>query len=238
MSIWNVNILTLFPEMFPGPLGHSVIGKALKSGLWSLQTTNIRDFATDKHKTVDESPFGGGPGMVMKPNVLNDALDAANAGKEPLEIYLSPRGVPFTQALAHKLVETPNVTLLCGRYEGVDERVLVKRKMLEVSLGDYVLSGGEVAAMVLIEAVVRLIPGVMGGEESATDESFQNGLLEYPQYTKPRVWQGLEVPEVLLEGHHQKINTWRQEQSKSLTRARRPDLWERYMKSTVKNPIF
>lgn len=228
MSLWHANILTLFPEMFPGTLGHSVIGKALVAGVWSLKTINIRDFAMDKHRTVDEPPFGGGPGMVMRPDVVNDALGSVSLPEDGVEIYLSPRGVPLTQGLVEQLAASPGITLLCGRYEGVDERVLVKRKMLEVSLGDYVLSGGEVAAMVLIESVVRLIPGVMGAHESGLDETFQNGLLEYPQYTKPRTWEGLDVPEVLLEGHHQKINAWRHAQSEALTKTRRPDLWERY----------
>jgi len=235
MKIWHANVLTLFPEMFPGTLGHSVIGKALKVGLWGLTTINIRDFAQDKHKTVDEPPYGGGPGMVMRPDVLNEALETASLREGALEIYLSPRGMPLTQDLVERLASSSSVTLLCGRYEGVDERLLVKRNMLEISLGDYVLSGGEVAAMVLIEAIVRLLPGVMGHKASGADESFQNGLLEYPQYTKPRLFQDLEVPEVLLEGHHQKIKDWRQQQSEILTQTRRPDLWERYLEGHKKD---
>jgi len=216
------HILTLFPEMFPGSLGHSVIGRARDEGLWDLKTHQIRDFATDKHKTVDDTPFGGGAGMVMKPDVLDAALNSLPAGTH--KIYLSPRGAPFTQKRAQELAHMSSIAFLCGRYEGVDQRIIDHHKMEELSLGDFVLAGGEVAALAVIEAVVRLIPGVLGNADTHAEESFSEGLLEYPHYTRPAVWQGMAVPEVLLSGDHAKVRQWRHEQAQMLTKLRRPDL--------------
>jgi tRNA (guanine37-N1)-methyltransferase len=223
---WDVRVLTIFPEMFPGPLGESLAGKAAADGLWSLRTVNIRDFAPDRHGTVDDSPFGGGPGMVMRPDVVHDALESVGDAPGPV-IYLTPRGRPLDQALVRELARGPGMTVLCGRYEGVDERVLEAHAVLEVSLGDFVLSGGEPAAIALIDACVRLLPGVLGDEASLEEESFQAGLLEYPHYTRPAEWLGRPVPEVLLSGHHEKIRAWRREQAERVTRERRPDLWAR-----------
>jgi len=223
---WTATVLTLFPEMFPGPLGHSLAGKALQDGLWRLETVDIRDFARDKHRSVDDAPFGGGPGMVMRP----DVVDAAIAGTDapgPL-IYLSPRGRPLDQARVEALASGPGVRLLCGRFEGIDERVIEARAMEEVCLGDFVLSGGEPAAILLIDACVRLLPGVVGAAETLEEESFARGLLEYPHYTRPQSWQGRAVPEVLLSGHHEEIRRWREARAAEATRERRPDLWERY----------
>lgn len=224
----KVTVLTLFPEMFPGPLGQSLAGKALEAGIWALKTMDIRDFARDKHASVDDTPFGGGPGMVMRPDVLDAALAAAT---EPAEraIYLSPRGRLFDQEMAQRLSERKKVTLLCGRYEGVDERLLEARQLEEISLGDFVLSGGEPAAIAILDAVVRLLPGVLGAPEGLTEESFAAGLLEYPHYTRPADWQGRKVPEVLLSGHHENIRAWRRERAEAVTQARRPDLWARYV---------
>jgi len=235
--VWTAKVLTLFPEMFPGPLGHSLAGKALENGVWALESVDIRTFARDKHRSVDDAPFGGGAGMVMRPDVLDAALTATagppGAPGRGRAIYLSPRGRVLDQELVKELAATPVVTLLCGRYEGVDERVLDAHGLEEVSLGDFVLSGGEVAAMCLIDAVVRLLPGVMGNEATAGEESFERGLLEYPHYTRPSVWtdgQGVErsVPDVLLSGHHEKVRAWRLAEAERITRARRPDLWSRY----------
>ena len=223
---WDVRVLTIFPEMFPGPLGESLAGKAAADGLWSLRTVNIRDFAPDRHGTVDDSPFGGGPGMVMRPDVVHDALESVGGAPGPV-IYLTPRGRPLDQALVRELARGQGMTVLCGRYEGVDERVLEAHAVLEVSLGDFVLSGGEPAAIALIDACVRLLPGVLGDEASLEEESFQAGLLEYPHYTRPAEWLGRPVPEVLLSGHHEKIRAWRREQAERVTRERRPDLWAR-----------
>lgn len=223
---WDVRVLTLFPEMFPGPLGESLAGKALADGLWSLSTVNIRAFATDRHATVDDSPCGGGPGMVMRPDVVHAALDSVGDAAGPV-IYLTPRGRLLDQELVGELAQGPGMTVLCGRYEGVDERVLEEHAVTEVSLGDFVLSGGEPAAIALIDACVRLLPGVMGAEASLEEESFQSGLLEYPHYTRPAEWLGRRVPEVLLSGHHEKIRAWRREQAERITRERRPDLWAR-----------
>ncbi len=220
---WNASVLTLFPEVFPGPLGQSLAGRALERGIWSLAAENIRGFATDRHRTVDDTPFGGGAGMVMRPDVLDAAL-AAVADARPC-IYLTPRGVPLTQARVRELADGPGVVLLCGRYEGVDQRVIEARGLVEINIGDYVLSGGELPAMVLLDACVRLLPGVMGAAESADEESFAAGLLEYPHYTRPAEWQGRRVPEVLLSGHHAAIATWRRQQSERITRERRPELW-------------
>jgi tRNA (guanine37-N1)-methyltransferase len=223
---WDVRVLTLFPEMFPGPLGESLAGKALADGLWSLSAINIRDFATDKHGTVDDSPFGGGPGMVMRPDVIHAALESVAGAPGPV-IYLTPRGRLLDQEIVRGLARGAGMTVLCGRYEGVDERVLEANDVMEVSLGDFVLSGGEPAAIALIDACVRLLPGVMGAENSLEEESFQAGLLEYPHYTRPAEWLGRRVPDVLLSGHHEKISAWRREQAERVTRERRPDLWAR-----------
>ena len=230
-------VLTLFPEMFPGPLGYSLAGKALEDGIWALETVDIRDFARDKHRTVDDAPFGGGPGMVMRPDVVDAALAAAveripHASEAPL-IYLTPRGAPLNQARVKQLAAEPGVVLLCGRFEGVDERVLGARKMEEISLGDFLLSGGEPAALSLIDACVRLLSDVMGSEESLYEESFEDGLIEYPQFTRPQTWQGRTVPEVLTSGHHQKIKAWRRAQAEAITKERRPDLWARYKNATT-----
>ena len=241
---WTARVLTLFPEMFPGPLGLSLAGKALERGIWALDVLDIRDFARDKHRAVDDAPFGGGAGMVMRPDVLDAALVAAKAraskiaatkigadpGPDAPVIYLSPRGRLLDRALARELAQGPGATLLCGRYEGVDERVLEAHGVAEVSIGDYVLSGGEPAALVLMDAVVRLLPGVMGNQESPAEESFEQGQLEYPHYTRPAEWQGRQVPEVLISGHHEKVRKWRRAQAERITEERRPDLWARYLK--------
>ena len=225
--IWTATVMTLFPEMFPGPLGCSLAGKALSDGLWRLETVDIRGFARDKHRTVDDAPFGGGPGMVMRPDVLDRAIAEA-AGTGPV-IYLSPRGRLIDQARVKALAAGSGVTLLCGRYEGVDERLIEARGIEELSLGDFVLSGGEPAAIALIDACVRLLAGVVGDQATLAEESFEDGLLEYPHYTRPQTWEGRAVPEVLLSGHHDRIRQWRQEQRERVTRERRPDLWERWL---------
>ena len=230
---WTARVLTLFPGMFPGTLGESLAGTALKDGLWALETVDIRGFAGDKHATVDDAPFGGGPGMVMRPDVLGKAIDSARAAEAedtPL-IYLSPRGRRLDQQRVRDLSIGPGVTLVCGRFEGVDERVLVQRDVEEISLGDFVLSGGEPAALALIDAVVRLLPGVIGDKASAVEESFEFGLLEYPQYTRPREWEDQRVPEVLLSGDHEKIKAWRRNQAEAVTKERRDDLWQTYQRS-------
>jgi tRNA (guanine37-N1)-methyltransferase len=230
---WTARILTLFPEMFPGPLGQSLAGKALERGAWALEAIDIRTFATDKHRTVDDTPFGGGPGMVMRPDVVDAALDfAARDGLKPA-IYLTPRGRVLDQALVKELSAGPGAVLLCGRYEGLDERVIEARGLQEVSLGDFVLSGGEPAAIALIDAAVRLLPGVMGAEETLEEESFETGLLEYPHYTRPADWCGRAVPDVLMSGHHEKIRAWRKLQAERTTESRRPDLWAAYRKRTA-----
>jgi tRNA (guanine37-N1)-methyltransferase len=228
-SPWKAKVLTLFPEMFPGPLGLSLAGQGLEAGSWALEAVDIRDFAADKHRTVDDLPFGGGPGMVIRPDVVSEAIDAA-AGADPslALIYLTPRGCPLTQARVGELARGPGIVLLCGRYEGLDERVLDAHGLDEISLGDFVLSGGEAAAIAVIDACVRLLPGVVGAPESLIDESFENGLLEYPQYTRPREWRGRTVPEVLVSGDHEKVKAWRRHQAEAITRERRPDLWARY----------
>ena len=224
---WTAHVLTILPDMFPGPLGHSLAGRALERGLWRLSVSDIRGFATDRHRTVDDTPFGGGPGMVMRPDVVDAALAAAPA--ELPVFYLSPRGRTIEQALVRQLADGPGATLLCGRFEGVDQRVLDARNIVELSLGDFVLSGGEPAAITLIDACVRLLPGVMGEAESLAEESFADGLLEYPHYTRPAIWAGRAVPEVLASGHHEKIRAWRRAEAERLTRERRPDLWSRYV---------
>jgi tRNA (guanine37-N1)-methyltransferase len=231
---WTATVMTLFPEMFPGPLGCSLAGKALAEGLWRLETVDIRGFARDKHRSVDDAPFGGGPGMVMRPDVL-DRVIGEGAGPGPV-VYLSPRGRLVDQARIKALAGSPGVSLLCGRYEGVDERVIEARGVEELSLGDFVLSGGEPAAIALVDACVRLLPGVVGDRATLAEESFEDGLLEYPHYTRPQVWEGRAVPEVLLSGHHDRIRQWRQEQREKATRERRPDLWERRLASQGAEP--
>ncbi len=223
---WQATVLTIFPEMLPGPLAYSLAGKALEAGIWRLETVDIRDFAGDKHRSVDDAPFGGGPGMVMRPDVLDAAIEGAG-GVGPL-IHLSPRGRPLDQERVRELAMMPGVRLICGRFEGVDERVLEARAIEEVSLGDFVLSGGEPAAIALIDACVRLLPRVVGCAETLAEESFAAGLLEYPHYTRPQVWQGRAVPEVLVSGDHGRIRAWRQAEAERLTRERRPDLWRRH----------
>jgi tRNA (guanine37-N1)-methyltransferase len=220
-------VLTILPEMFPGPLGHSLAGRAEALGMWRLTVDDIRGFATDRHRSVDDTPFGGGPGMVMRPDVVDAALAASPAGLPAY--YLSPRGRTIDQALVRELAAGPGCTLLCGRFEGVDQRVLDARGLTELSLGDFVLSGGEPAAIALVDACVRLLPGVMGEAGSADEESFADDLLEYPHYTRPAVWAGRAVPEVLASGHHAKIRAWRRAEAERLTRERRPDLWNRYV---------
>ncbi|MFQ5622689.1 MAG: tRNA (guanosine(37)-N1)-methyltransferase TrmD [Paracoccaceae bacterium] len=231
-GVWTARVLTLYPEMFPGVLGQSLTGKALQDRLWALETIDMRQFATDRHRTVDDTPAGGGPGMVLKPDIVAAAIDFAaegTAGTDWPVIYLSPRGRRFDQKMARRLSQLPGVTLLCGRVEGVDQRVLDARNVVEVSLGDFVLSGGEIAAQALIDATVRLIPRVLGNAESAVDESFARGLLEHPHYTRPSVWEGRAIPEVLLSGHHRHIAEWRLAQAERLTQERRPDLWRAYL---------
>ncbi len=224
---WQATVLTLFPEMFPGPLGLSLAGKALSGGIWSLKTLDIREFARNKHRSVDDTPFGGGAGMVMRPDVVDAALAAVEDQPGP-RIYLSPRGRRFDQVRAKALAQDPGAVFLCGRYEGLDERVIAARELEEISLGDFVLSGGEPAALAMIDAVVRLLPGVMGAADGLAEESFEEGLLEYPLYTQPREWNGIAVPEVLVSGHHARIRAWRRQEAERITRERRPDLWERY----------
>lgn len=222
---FDADIVTLFPELFPGPLGASVIGRGAAQGLWSLRLTQLRDFATDKHRSVDDTPAGGGAGMVLKPDILAAAIDSISHQNDPRpRLLMSPRGKPLTQTRARALANGPGVVVVCGRFEGVDERVIEARNLEEISIGDYVLAGGEVAAMVLLEAVVRLIPGVLGKEESHAEESFENGLLEHPQYTRPQSFEGRDIPAVLTSGDHGRIAQWRAEQSRVITKTRRPDL--------------
>ena len=223
---WQATVLTIYPDMFPGPLAASLSGQALDKNIWSLAAINLRDFATDKHRSVDDTPAGGGPGMVMRADVVAAAIDHAKSKNPdtPL-IYFSPRGTPLTQDRVRQLSEGPGAVLLCGRFEGVDERVLEAREIEEISIGDYVLSGGEIAAMILIDAVIRLLPGVVGDDHSLAEESFVHGLLEYPHFTRPRDWEGLAIPDVLLSGNHGRIAQWRREQAERLTKLRRPDLW-------------
>lgn len=233
--MWRATALTLFPEMFPGPLGESLAGRALKEGVWSLEAVDIRRFAGDRHRTVDDAPFGGGAGMVMKPDVLSAAIEAVAQAPGMAgvpKVLLSPRGVPFSQARGRELAAGPGVLLVCGRFEGVDERVIEAQALEEISVGDFVLSGGEIAAMAVMDCCVRLLPGVMGAADSASEESFEDGLLEYPHYTRPATWAGPDgierrVPEVLLSGHHGRVAEWRMKQREEITRRRRPDLWAR-----------
>jgi tRNA (guanine37-N1)-methyltransferase len=223
--MWSATILTLYPEMFPGPLGTSLSGDALSRGIWSLEARNIRDHGLGRHRAVDDTPAGGGPGMVIRADVLANALDAVVPAGDPRpRLLMSPRGAPLTQARVRELAAGPGVVIVCGRYEGVDERVIEGRGLEEVSIGDYVLSGGEIASLVTLDACVRLLPGVMGKEASGSEESFENGLLEYPHYTRPREWEGRAIPDILLSGDHARIARWRKEQSERLTRQRRPDL--------------
>ena len=231
--MWRASVLTIFPEMFPGPLGISLAGKALNAGLWSLEAIDIRAHALDKHGTVDDTPAGGGPGMVMKADVLAKALDSLALNSIPPDprprLLMSARGAPLTQARVAQLAKGDGAVILCGRFEGVDERLIAARGLEEVSIGDFVLSGGETAALVVLDACVRLIPGVMGKEASGVEESFSDGLLEYPQYTRPALFEGLAIPEVLTSGDHGKVAKWRQSEAEKLTKERRPDLWAAYL---------
>ncbi|MGA7072656.1 tRNA (guanosine(37)-N1)-methyltransferase TrmD [Bradyrhizobium sp.] len=227
-SSWRATVLTLFPEMFPGPLGVSLAGKALASGVWTLEARDIRDSATDRHRSVDDTPAGGGPGMVLRADVLAAAIDAAHVSPDRPRLLMSPRGRPLTQARVRELATGPGPLIVCGRFEGVDQRVIEARQLEELSIGDYVLSGGEIAAIALIDACVRLLPGVMGKAESASEESFSESLLEYPQYTRPQAFEGQPIPEILISGDHAKVASWRRAESEALTRARRPDLWVTY----------
>ena len=228
--MWQAQVFTLYPEIFPGPLSKGLYGKALSKKLWNLNIVNIRDAAEDKHKTVDDTPYGGGSGMLLKADVLAKSLDQNKIEGERV-IYLSPKGKKFDQKYAQELSNEKSVSFICGHFEGVDERVLTTRNIEEVSVGDYILSGGETAAFVVLDSILRLLPGVLGNEQSKTDESFENGLLEYPQYTKPQIWEEKSVPEVLLSGDHNKIKDWRLSQSEAITRVRRPDLWKKYKKN-------
>ena len=228
--MFHAQIFTLYPEIFPGPLAKGLYGKALKNKLWNLNVINIRDAATDKHKTVDDTPYGGGTGMLLKADVLANSLDK-NVKKGDKIFYLSPKGKKFDQKLAQDISKKKSISLICGHFEGVDERVLATRNIEEISIGDYVLSGGETAALVVLDSILRLLPGVLGNEKSSIDETFENGLLEYPQYTKPQIWEEKSVPEVLLSGDHAKIKDWRLSQSEAITRDRRPDLWQKYKKN-------
>ena len=227
--MFQVQIFTLYPEVFPGPLAKGLYGKALTNKLWNLNVINIRDAATDKHKTVDDTPYGGGTGMLLKADVLANSLDK-NFKKGDKIFYLSPKGKKFDQKLAQDLSKKKSISLICGHFEGVDERVLTTRNIEEISIGDYVLSGGETAALVVLDSILRLLPGVLGNNKSSVEETFENGLLEYPQYTKPQIWEKKTVPEVLLSGDHSKIKDWRLSQSEAITRVRRPDLWQKYKK--------
>ena len=228
--MFQAQVFTLYPEFFPGPLAKGLYGKALSNKLWNLNVVNIRDAATDKHKTVDDAPYGGGTGMLLKPDILAKSLDQ-RVKKDERIFYLSPKGKKFDQKFAKDLSKEKSISLICGHFEGVDERVLDTRNIEEISIGDYVLSGGETAALVVLDSILRLLPGVLGNEKSAIDETFENGLLEYPQYTKPQIWEEKSVPEVLLSGDHAKIKDWRLSQSEAITRDRRPDLWQKYKKN-------
>jgi tRNA (guanine37-N1)-methyltransferase len=233
-SPWRATVLTLFPEMFPGPLGVSLAGKALAAGVWQLEARDIRASATDRHRSVDDTPAGGGPGMVLRSDVLAAAIDAAEFASDRPRLLMSPRGRPLTQSRVRQLAAGPGPLIVCGRFEGIDQRVIEARQLEEVSVGDYVLSGGEIAAMALIDACVRLLPGVMGSAESASEESFSDSLLEYPQYTRPQAFEGRQIPEILTSGDHAKVAAWRRAEAEALTQARRPDLWGAY-ESAAKN---
>ena len=223
-------VFTLYPDFFPGPLNKGLYGKALSEKIWDLETINIRDYATDKHKTVDDTPYGGGYGMLIKPDVIANSLDKNSKSNEKI-IYLNPKGKLLNQHIAKKLSKEKTINLICGHFEGVDQRVIESRNIEEISIGDFVLSGGETAAFVILDAILRLIPGIIGNEKSVYEESFENGLLEYPQYTKPQIWEEKSVPDVLLSGDHAKIKDWRLSQSEAITRDRRPDLWQKYKKN-------
>lgn len=226
---WHASVITLFPDLFPGPLGASVIGRGLENGAWALDTHFLRDYAHDRHRTVDDTPAGGGAGMVLRPDILAAAIDGVSpAGDARPRLVMSPRGTPLTQERVRGLAQGPGAVIVCGRFEGIDQRVIDARGLEEVSIGDYVLAGGETAAMVLLEAVVRLLPGVLGAPESHADESHENGLLEYPQYTRPQVFEDIEIPPVLTSGDHGKVASWRMERSEALTQVRRPDLWAKH----------
>ena len=227
--MFEAQVFTLYPEVFPGPLAKGLYGKALTKKLWNLSVINIRDSATDKHKTVDDTPYGGGTGMLLKADVLANALDQ-KVKKGERVFYLSPKGKKFDQKLAQDLSKEKSISLICGHFEGVDERVLATRNIEEISIGDYILSGGETAALVVLDSILRLLPGVLGNDKSSLDETFENGLLEYPQFTKPQIWEEKSVPDVLLSGDHNKIKDWRLSQSEAITRDRRPDLWQKYKK--------
>jgi tRNA (guanine37-N1)-methyltransferase len=235
MAMWRATVLTIFPDIFPGPLGASLAGQALQRGVWSLTTIDIRDHATDRHRSVDDTPAGGGPGMVMKPDVVARAIDAAGHDARP-RLLMSPRGTPLTQGLIEELATGSGLVAVCGRFEGIDERVVEARALREISLGDYVLSGGEIAVLALLDACVRLLPGVMGRAESAAEESFGAGLLEYPQYTRPQVWEGREIPKILLSGDHGQVAAFRRAEAERLTRERRPDLWAAHVARAQARP--
>ena len=228
--MWQARVFTLYPEIFPGPLSKGLYGKALSKKIWDLKIVNIRDSATDKHKTVDDTPFGGGSGMLLRPDILAKSIDQNLKSRDRI-FYLSPKGKKFDQKMAKELSKEKSINLICGHFEGVDERVLNTRNIEEISVGDFILSGGETAAFIIIDSVLRLLPGILGNDSSKDDESFENGLLEYPQYTKPQVWEEKIVPEVLLSGDHAKIKDWRLSQSEAITRDRRPDLWQKYKKN-------
>ena len=228
--MWKVRVFTLYPEMFPGPLASGLYKKALEKKIWSLEMVNIRDYATDKHKTVDDTPFGGGSGMIMRADILANSLDKNIFDNKEAVIYLSPKGKKFDQIYAKKILDK-NINIICGHFEGVDQRILETRNIEEVSIGDLILSGGEIGAIVIIDTVVRLLPGVLGNPNSLSEETFEKNLLEYPQYTKPQKWEGKEIPSVLLTGDHEKIKDWRLARSEDITRRRRPDLWEKYNKN-------
>ena len=231
--MWTARVFTLYPEIFPGPLNKGLYGRALGKKTWNLEVVNIRDSAEDKHKTVDDTPFGGGSGMLLKPDILGKSIDS-NIKKGEKIFYLSPRGKKLDQKIAKKLSKEKTINLVCGNFEGIDERIVRARNMEEISIGDYILSGGEIASFVVIDSVLRLLPNVLGNDKSKNDESFENGLLEYPQYTKPQIWEKKSVPEVLLSGDHAKIKDWRLSQSEAITRRQRPDLWEKYINKRKK----
>jgi len=232
--MWTAKVFTLYPELFPGPLGNGLYKKALEKKLWALKVVNIRDYALDKHKTVDDTPFGGGSGMLMRADVIANSLDKNISNKKEPIIYLSPKGKKFDQNYAKKMLNS-NINIICGHFEGIDERLLETRGIEEVSVGDFILSGGEIAALVIIDTIVRLIPGVLGNSDSLAEETFERNMLEYPQYTKPQKWEKKDVPDVLLTGDHAKIKDWRLKQSEDITRRRRPDLWEKYKKKNEKH---
>jgi len=235
---WQAVVLTIFPEMFPGPLGCSLSGQALKNSLWALHLINLRDFTKGMHKSVDDPPFGGGPGMLMRPDVIDDAIKYTDIKFSSLPlIFLTPRGKKITQSKIKKMANGPGIRVLCGRYEGIDQRVIDANEIEEINLADFILSGGEPAAITILDACIRLLPGVIGGRESLSEESFENNLLEYPQYTRPQNWRGIEVPSILLSGNHHKIKKWRLDQAQEITKNHRPDLWEEYSRVNQKQAI-